>query len=139
MNIKQIITDFFNDLNNVKKLFLNKFGNANYIHLKNSNSVAKNGFLTTNIRYSFHGLGCEVYFKRHSIDFEFDSNGMIVGFTTWNLYKYYQQRMELYSELKIKSLLEFKNSIDTLINEGYLENHLNIDNQREPIFFVKDV
>jgi hypothetical protein len=138
MNIKNIITDFFYDLGYVKQLFLNKFGNTNYIYLKNSNSVTKNGFLTTNIRYSFHGLGCEVYLKKYSIDLEFDDNGMIIGFTIWNLYKYYQQRIELYKELNIKSLSDLKKMIDMLLIEGYLQKHLGAIEAREPIFVIKN-
>ena len=71
----------------VKKLFSEKTGYKNPIKAWRDGKIAQSGFLSNNVKYHFHGIGCAVVFNDYEIDFDMHCEEKIV-FDGWRIQQF---------------------------------------------------
>ena len=109
--------DFFVKHILVSKAFLvEKFGETDYLKLKNSGVIPHKEHNVKNSQvkgYSFHGYGCSFNFKNFEIDVEFEDD--LIGFTCWAFYIFLKRRNE---EVDSKEVCIF---LDNQLEKGKLK------------------
>ncbi|MGE0366007.1 MAG: hypothetical protein AB7Q00_09710 [Phycisphaerales bacterium] len=98
----------------------------------------RNGTLSDNTTYSFHGIGCEVNLGHTTVDFDFGVDGRIDGFDAWRLWLYMRQYPQYASkypdENAVRAALQQLIASGTIVESQHSGDHLLYLTQRKAIY-----
>ncbi|MDL2275966.1 hypothetical protein LJC22_07565 [Desulfosarcina sp. OttesenSCG-928-G10] len=85
-----LINDYLFQSKRAVSFLKDNFGKINLLRSVRKGEIPKDGMIKT-IEYSFHGVGCIVFFDDCFIDFDFGPNGRFDGFDAWRLFDFAKQ------------------------------------------------
>ncbi len=102
----RIINNYLSEIQNAVKLMKESLGHDDILDAWMNRKVAKEGQLTSELSYKFHGVGCFLIYDNYDINFDFGPNGRFDGFDEWRLRDYISQKKYDFPEYQNPSKLE---------------------------------
>lgn len=123
MKVLNIINDYIFCSKYLCLLLKDEYGiqNQTLLSARRSENIPKNGLLSNNIKFNFHGTGCYFEFDEGSIDVEFGPNDRCDGFDLYRLKEFLMSCKKNSSITEEKDLF-FENEFQLMIDKGLIIN-----------------
>ncbi|RKZ80854.1 MAG: hypothetical protein DRR19_22985 [Candidatus Parabeggiatoa sp. nov. 1] len=115
----EVIEDYLYQVKCGVERFQQKFGISNVLQAYRQKIIPKSGWLSENLKYDFHGVGCFLIYEHYDINFDFGPNGRCDGFDEWRIYDYLSQNQEKYPYYYLNNK-QIKEDFKALVRSGII-------------------